>query len=59
MGMVDRHNRDLVVVDPINDRIGKSSYQRQSQVLEDLTVERRHPPDEIKGLLDAKEEIIA
>ncbi len=36
--MIDGDDGDLVVIDPIDDGIGESTYEGKSQVLEDLTV---------------------
>ena len=57
--MIDGDDGDLVVIDPIDDGIGESTYEGKSQVLEDLTVEAWHPLNQIECLFDAKQEVVA
>jgi hypothetical protein len=57
--MVDRDNRDLIRIDPIEDPIGKTPHHHSPYPLENDRGRLRHTADAVKRLLHTQEELIA
>ena len=56
--MVDRHDRDLILIDPVHDNVREAADPRESEILKDLAEQLRCPTETIETLIDAVEEFV-
>ena len=57
--MINRDDRDLIVVNPIDDGVGKSASQRDVQILENLFVKLGMEKNALESFFGPKEKLVS